>query len=317
MNVPIDFSQRPASAQWEPLPIARIPGMCLWAWYRPANVPNGFTVSIPAEVSAACPTGFPFSMADLLMAGRITLNQLHSVSVFGGIWQPANTFGPFLNLAVPAIVPGSLPELSIAVLEYPAEAPASAPQFFGLPADNSDVAQMELTLGDDDGSTASMYRRIDASWKATIQMERQMTGLRAKLASMVATLGKLDRELSPEERLASDREDRDAWQDARRWLRDLTTKCHRELKSFDIGATSGAGKRSWMEQIYQSVIEPRTPTDELESYSREFETYRKNMVTLQIAMNTALQGAGMNGTQRAQRVLSAIGRKVRAKRSKK
>ncbi len=317
MNVPVDFSQRPASAQWEPLPILRVSGLCLWVWYRPANVPQGLTVSIPANVCATYSAGFPFTMGDLLLAAGITMNQWHAVSVFGGSWQLANTFAPFLNLPVPAIVPGSPPEISIAVAQFPIETPVFPPGFSDVAGDTSDAADLELSIADDDGSTASMYRRIEASWKATIQMERQMTGLRAKLASMIGTLGKLDRELSPEERLASDREDRDAWQDARRWLRDLTTKCHRELKSFDIGITSGAGKRNWMEQIYQTVIEPRTPTDELETFSREFETYRKTMVTLQIAMNTALQGAGMNGTQRAQRVLSGISRKARAKRSKK
>lgn len=317
MNVPIDFSQRPASANWEPLPIPRVPGICLWAWYRPASLPNGVMVSVPAEVSAACPTGFSFTMADLLMAAGVAVNQLHAVSLFGGAWQPASVFAPVLNLPVPAVVAGSSPEISIAVLEHSAEVPSVTPEVSNFPMRGSDVAGPDLSLADDDGATASMYRRIEASWKATIQMERQMTGLRAKLASMTGTLGKFDRELSPEERLASDRNDRDAWQDARRWLRDLSTKCNRELKAFDIGVTSGAGRRNWMEQIYQTVIEPRQPTDDLESYSREFEAYRKTMVTLQIAMNSALQGAGMNGTQRAQRVLSGIGRKVRAKRSKK
>lgn len=321
MNVPIDFSQRPASAQWEPLPIPRIPGLCLWVWYRPATVPHGLTVNVPAEVSGVYPTGFPFTMADLLLAAGIPLNQFQAVSVFGGVWQPAAVFTPFLNLPVPAIVPGSVPEVSIVLGQSPAETPALpvpfSPGIADMPMETADAGQSDLSLDDDDGSTASMYRRIEASWKATIQMERQMTGLRAKLASVIGTLGKLDRELSPEERQGADREDRDAWQDARRWLRDLSTKCNRELKAFDIGVTSGAGKRNWMEQIYHTVIEPRTPTDELEAFSREFETYRKTMVTLQTAMNTALQGASMNGTQRAQRVLSTIGRKARAKRSKK
>ena len=40
-----------------------------------------------------------------------------------------------------------------------------------------------------------------------MQMERQMTVLRKKLASTIKTLGKLDRDLGPDERLAADRED--------------------------------------------------------------------------------------------------------------
>jgi len=147
-------------------------------------------------------------------------------------------------------------------------------------------------------------------------MERQMAGMRQKLASTLASLGKLDRDLRPEERLAADREDRDAWQDVRRWVRDLSAKCHREIKAFDIGMTSGAGKRNGMEEIYQQVIEPRVPCVTLEEHHREFEMYRKDMLNLQRAMSSAQQAAAQNGTSRAQRVLGTINRKIRERRLK-
>ena len=150
----------------------------------------------------------------------------------------------------------------------------------------------------------------------SVQMERQMSGLRQKLTSVMGSLSKLDRELSPDERVASDREDRDAWQDARRWIRDLAAKCHREVKSFDIGMTSAAGKRNMIEQYYLTVVKPRVPSPDLKTIQREFEVYRKDMTQLQKSMTAALQAASQNGTQRAQRILGTIQRKIKARRAK-
>ena len=161
-----------------------------------------------------------------------------------------------------------------------------------------------------------MYDRIESAWRISLQMERQMAGLRQKLASMLNTLNKLDRELHPDERLAAERDDRDAWQDARRWVRDLGAKCHREIKNFDIGMTSAAGRRNSIEQMYREIIEPRTPCQQLEDIGREFEVYRKDMMNLQRSMQAALQAAGQNGTQRANRVLGVIGRKIRERRAR-
>ena len=145
-------------------------------------------------------------------------------------------------------------------------------------------------------------------------MERQMSGLRQKLSGLLSSLNKLDRELTPEERLASSREDRDAWDDARRWVRDLAGKCHREIKQFDIGLTSAAGHRNHIEEVYKTIIEPRQPNPSLESYRREFETYRRDMMHLQRSMTSAIQAGSTNGTQRAQRVQAMLAKKIRERR---
>jgi hypothetical protein len=317
----VHFSDRPASSQWEPVPIPRIPGMAVWGWFRPERLSSGILISLPADLVAACPTGFPFTLADLLMATGIALDQPYAVSLFGADWQPAALMGHYLSHPIPPVLPGCRAEIAIQLVEssvagQAAQVPPAAYGLSGeLGGDFSSAAEFwfpEDVLAD----TGTMYHRIEASWKASMQMERQMAGLRQKLASTLASLGKLDRDLRPEERLAADREDRDAWQDVRRWLRELSTKCHREIKAFDIGMTSGAGRRNGMEETYQQVIQPRAACVSLDEHHREFEMYRKDMLNLQRAMSSALQAAAQNGTSRAQRVLGIINRKIRERRLK-
>lgn len=161
-----------------------------------------------------------------------------------------------------------------------------------------------------------MQQRIEAAWKSAIQIERQLTGLRQKLSSMQTALGKLDRELTPDERLASDREDRDEWADVRRWLRDLQGKCHREIKAFDIGMTSSAGVKNTLEQRFLETTEGRVRVTDLPTLRKEFEKYRKDLMCLQRAMTAALQSSVQNGTQRAQRVIGKIGVKIREMRAR-
>ncbi len=317
----ISFSQRQPSAQWEPLPILRIPGLSVWAWFRPANLPAGVTFAIPPELQSVYPGGFPFTVIDLLQSAGIPMEQFQSVSLFGSEWQPAAAAAGWFGQPVPPVQPGGNPEIMVAVQEMAmatpmmqvpmqipmAQMPVQATYAAGEPDDFDDVSDADLESG-------TMYDRIEASWRTAIQMERQMAGLRQKLSSMVGTLGKLDRDLTPEERNAADREDRDAWHDARRWVRDLGARCHREVKAFDIGMTSAAGKRNWMEQQYNQVVKPRAATSDLDTVRREFESYRKDMVNLQKAMNAALQAANQNGTSRANRVLAVLRKKIQARR---
>lgn len=317
LSVQISFFQRPPSAQWEPLPILRIPGLSLWVWFRPQQLPSGLMVMVPPELSAAYPGGLPITLADLLQSAGVSAEHLQSVSIFGGEWQPPAMIVPYLAHPLPPLIPGARAEIMIGVVEVPRTAPSQVPQ--PLPA-QAPIGEMtgaaEVDKQPDVTDEASMYERVESSWRSSIQMERQMTGLRQKLSSLLNTMGKYDRDLHPNERLAADREDRDAWHDARRWLRDLSAKCHREVKAFDIGMTSAAGKRNWMEETFETIIKPRVPTSDLETIRREFETYRKDMVNLQKAMQAAAQAAAQNGTQRAQRVLGVINRKIKERRAK-
>ena len=328
--------------------MARLQGIVLWAWYRPAHLPSGVVVSIPAELLTACPGGFPMTLGDVLTATGVPPQQFQGVSLFGCEWQSASVFAPFVNHPLPVVPAGGRAEILIAVGEQQVMMPmmpvvsmhqpgttvfgtetaamlAEANSFTGqavypgLLSDDVNQSFADDAEFEDNGAPLTedmMYLRIEAAWKGARQIERQTTGLRQKLGSMQAVLGKLDRDLSPDERLAADREDRDDWADVRRWLRDLQAKCHREIKAFDIGMTSGAGGRRHLEDVFLTKIEPRAAGGQLEVYRAEFEQFRKDMVSLQRAMGTALQAASLNGTQRAQRILGKIAGKIREMRAR-
>lgn len=347
MSIPCDVSQRLPSSQWEPLSIDRLPGLVLWAWFRPAALPSGVMISIPPELVAGSPVGFPISLADILSAAGVFPQQFQAVALFGGIWQPAAVVAAFVSHPLPPVPPGGCAEILISFFE-PVLMPVPIPivpmpqEYSGMPstADNPHVtASVEDDLDDCLNSASvdwsdelaedpeledvgelltddTMFNRIEALWKSATQLERQMTGLRQKLSAMQTALGKMDRELTPDERLASDREDRDDWNDTRRWLRDLQSKCHREVKAFDIGMTSGAGGRHYLENIFTSIVEPRVKSSKLSQYRTEFEKHRKDMVSLQRGMVAALTTSTQNGTQRAQRVLGKIARKIRELRAR-
>lgn len=134
---------------------------------------------------------------------------------------------------------------------------------------------------------------------------------------MINRLNALNRDLTPEENLHGDSKDRNDWQEARRWLRDLTHRVTKYLKEHDIGETSGVGKRQWFEQTYQQFIAPRQQFDGLQPAQREFETYRKKLQTLLINMTNACSSAANDGERRAKAVLSKIAVKTRAAKAKR
>ena len=346
MLFPVMFFQRPPSVQWEPLPLPRIPGLVLWALFRPAYLPSGVIVSIPPDVLNAFASGFPMTLGDVLTALGILPQNFQAVSMYGSEWQAAAVFSPFVNHPLPPVLMGGRAEIAITVIEQPVMMPMQPVAFVpgvasAMPGAEASAMMMHTDMEqsdhfnsassdtdgsfeddsefEDDGAPLSddmMFIRIESAWKFSVQIERQMTGLRQRLSSIQSALGKLDRDLSPDERLASDREDRDEWTDTRHWVRELQSKCHREIKAFDIGMTSGAGNRRHLEETYLTIIEPRVPSANLESYRAEFEKYRKDMVSLQRAMLAALQAASQNGTQRAQRCLGKIAGKIREMRAK-
>ena len=349
MTFPADISQRRPSSQWEPLPINRLPGIVLWVWFRPAALPSGGMISLPPELVSSSQAGFSISLADILSATGIFPQQFQAVALYGGIWQPAAVVAAFVNHPLPPVPAGGRAEIVIsffesALMPVPVPMPiVPVPQEYVGTASEPGTPQVTVSVEDDPDDCLNaasvdwsdelaqdqeledvgelltddtMFNRIEALWKSATQLERQMTGLRQKLSAMQTALGKMDRELAPDERLASDREDRDEWNDTRRWLRDLQSKCHREVKAFDIGMTSSAGGRHYLENIFSTIVEPRVKSSKLSQYRTEFEKHRKDMVSLQRGMVAALTTSAQNGTQRAQRVLGKIARKIREMRAR-
>ncbi|MCA9060440.1 MAG: hypothetical protein KDA85_18145, partial [Planctomycetaceae bacterium] len=155
-----------------------------------------------------------------------------------------------------------------------------------------------------------LRERIDSDWNTCLSLERTLSGLRQKLSGSLSKLNTLDRELSPQERLAADREDQDAWQDARRWLRDVAAKVHRFVKAHDVGVTSAAGRRNSIEQMVQRHQAKLMSDQEVAAFHHELEAYRKLLSNLQSNMNSALSSAAQDGEGRARRVLQRINVKI-------
>jgi hypothetical protein len=162
-----------------------------------------------------------------------------------------------------------------------------------------------------------MFSAIEADWNAIRILEAQLSGLRKQLNSQLTKLTSLNRDLSPDERLAADNADTRDWQDARRWLRDGAAVLSRVLKAHDIGVTSAAGNRNQFEDLIDRVVTPRRPIDGLATIQQQFESHRKTVQSLQTEMQSALNGPGRDGEMKANTVLSKIRSKMRGAKGKK
>jgi len=165
-------------------------------------------------------------------------------------------------------------------------------------------------------NVSGQFGRLEADWKACLGIERQLTGMRKQLSGVLGRLNSLDRDPRPDESLGADRESKDQWQDARRWVRESASKVSRCIKAHDIGATSGAGRRNMILAIYEQAAEQGDAAGDLGQSRHEIEVYRRELMNLFNNMTSALQGANTNGVQRAQRVLSKIAAQNRQKRSR-
>jgi len=67
----------------------------------------------------------------------------------------------------------------------------------------------------------------------------------------------MNRDLQYEEKEFSTHQDRDAWDDARRWIRNSLTQLSRCQKACDVGDTQSVGKREWLQQIHDTYIASR------------------------------------------------------------
>ena len=113
----------------------------------------------------------------------------------------------------------------------------------------------------------------------------------------------LDRDLSPEERLHGDRQDKSDWQEVRRSLKDAATKLNRYVKEHDVGETSAAGKKVWFTEVFRKFVEPKRPCEEIFELHREFEAYRKRLQLLLQNMGLAHTNVAQEVERRAQQVL--------------
>jgi hypothetical protein len=78
-----------------------------------------------------------------------------------------------------------------------------------------------------------------------------------------------------------------------------------------MGDISGAGRRRWLERLYQQCVATRQPFPGIEQARRDFESHRRLVENLEKRMQMTLAASVSEGERRAQQVLARIAAKVR------
>jgi len=319
----MQFAGRPASQGWEAVKCREMPSASVWVWYKPPHLPLGLVVNIPDATYAA------FAAHHSVITMRMVMRWLQLPA--GCVWQwmqhgqthdGQQGSSPQFDQPLSAAAPGS--DSGIGVVIYPpippmmpphagapmATVPTSAPPPGASPPAAAAPAGAEQTEHGD------IFEIIAWEYKSIEKTERDLGLCRKKLSDIMSRLGSLNRDLNHEEMMHSDSGQKQAWQDARRALRDAHTRVSRNLKDCDVGDATSVAKRDWMEKTYETYIEPRVYFDGIDQAHREFEGYRKLVQTLLVNMNTAYAAASADGERRAQQILSQIAAKVRRARKK-
>ncbi len=298
------FHQRAASSNWEPIPLSGSldPACIFWAWFKPQGVQNQLTITIPVETFQKFSSDNHLTLLRLLNAIPLEVSQLARVSLFGTPVEISCQDHPAIHQPILQPAAGIDPHIHFILATEPTT---------GL----SHVAESNNTGNDE--RVKNLRRAIDLDWNAVRGMETQLKILRKQLVSLLTRLNTLNRDLNPEETLHSDSLDLREWQDARRWLRDMSSKLTRYLKEYDIGMTSSAGNRHRLSQIYQQFIVTGLPLEGIEQIQHEFEAYRRMAHNLMQGMSSSHATAKIEGEQRAQQVLRKIAVKTRAARVRK
>ena len=109
-----------------------------------------------------------------------------------------------------------------------------------------------------------VYTAIAAHWAAIQAATVKLEMLRKQIADLMMQLSSLNRALTYDEVGHSTRQDRDAWDDARRWMRNASTQLSRCQKACDVGDTQSVGKRDWRQNIHDNFIVTRQPIDNIQ-----------------------------------------------------
>lgn len=312
------FVARPPSQSWEHVAVD-FPPHYVWVWFKPPALPQGLIARIPEEAYQGDPQ--PESQPTLrriLAAAGIDPAGIASWVLQGTPYDAAGGTNPYLDAPIPATPAGVDPNIAVYVNVPAASGALPAPPMQPMPQMPVAAVAAQSAVGSAVPATAAeSFERIDADWRQSLDIEKELKRLRKRLNEMLGKLKSLNRDLTPLERLHSDHQDKRDWRDARRALRDCSTRVWACMKSFDIGDTSSAGRKNTLEHTYQTLIAARQPFNGLEQVQRDFEAYRKAMTTLQGNMNNALSVASTQGERRAQSILTRIGNKIRDAQTKR
>ena len=282
-----------------------LPACGIWAWFKPATAPHAIFVRVPAEAWRDPRRTQPITLRMLLAAVGVDPRDVSIWSLYGNPADSQLLANPAWDFPIPEPTGVADPSIGIFIR---AAAPAIVPQVV-VPA-----ANRTGTVGT---AQDQVYGRIEADWYAILQIELQVDAAAKQLNATLLRISALNRDMSPEENRGADSQDKREWQEARRWLRDVSHKSARHLKDHTVGMTSNAGKRNGLESTYRQFIQPRRPFDGIEQAEREFESYRKSLQTLLTNLTSSQNSAVQDGERRAQQVMTRVLAKVRTMRTKR
>jgi hypothetical protein len=296
---PVPFAVRTPSANWEQISLWPN-GPFIWLWIKPPVVPNGLVIRIPDEthVAQSSDERGPLNMRLLLAAIGLDAATVSLWYQYGTPCEGQNGSSPLFDQPLPPHPAGADPQIVVMV-----DMPAAGTTLVGEPA-------LGVT------SLVKIFDEMEADWYAVQLLEKQLLLARKQLTNSLGRLTALDRDLSPEERLHGDRQDRSDWQEVRRALKDAATKLSRYVKEHDVGETSAAGKKMWFSEVYHKVVVPRQAVDGLVPLHREFESYRKRLQILLQNMQLSNTNIAQDAERKAQQLLSRIGSRARSAQNK-
>lgn len=307
----MSFDQRPPSVAWEPVAVPEAPPCIVWAWFKPAASPWDVLFQVPAETRAAC--GTSLSMRQLLQLTGLPVERAESWVVGGTLFPVQQGHNPLLDQPLPLNRAVGGETISVRMAPLPAAPPQAHVQ---TPVTASPASRVGPALAGDD-QAQRLISTFHSDWQTLLTIETQLASARKQLAAVQSQLQSLNRDLSPDERLVADNQDKKDWQEARRWLREAAANVSRWIRDHDLGMVSSAGNRNRIEDIYQRHIVPRKPFPGLAAAVLEFEQHRKTAQHLLVQMQSAHQNASRDGVNRARQILVRIAAKVRKSKEKR
>jgi hypothetical protein len=283
---------RPASVEWEPLSLDGSAACHGWAWFRPPAVTQGVICRLADGVTA--------TLRGLAVATGIDPGSVSLWVVFGTPCPGPSAGAPATMLDQPLVPPPGAPDSNIAIHVAAVAAVAALPV---------------SSAGSGGVVDEVVYTAIEAHWFGIQAETVKIDMLRKQVDSMLGQLKTLNRDLNFEEKEFSTRQDKDAWDDARRWMRNASLQLSRCQKACDVGDTQSVGKREWLQDIHDRFIAVRQPIENPNGVEGEFAYFRKLQLNLETQVNAALSSAGTDAMGRGRRVLAEIAVKIRKARS--
>ena len=297
-SVPVPFALRPASTDWEAFALDGS-GTCHgWAWFRPPAAPQGVVCRLA--------DGGVTTLRGLAMVTGIDPSMVSMWVVFGTPCVGSSAVGVLDQPLVPPQGAGDT-NITIHVGAGTAVPVGMVPMAMNQPTMAGGVGGMV-----DEG----VYTSIAAHWSAIQAATVKLEMLRKQIDDLMMQLNSLNRDLTYDEVGHSTRQDRDAWDDARRWMRNASTQLSRCQKACDVGDTQSVGKKEWLQNIHDNFIVSRQPVDNIQGVESEFEYFRKLLINLESQVNGTLSSASTDGLNRGRRVLAEIATKIRRAKSR-